>query len=247
MISDEAGYLTTGEAARLLAVTPDTVLKWIHKGRIAAVQTAGGHHRIGMSEIRRLLGEGGSPGPQVRMPDAVHRCWEYFGEGSSIRAGCLQCVVYRFRAACCYEVQATPGLSCSESRMCAGFCAACPYYLRIHNLPQRVLVVSRDEAWLAGLRQQAAEGLAVSFANGVYEASAAVGETLPSLVLLDSELPASEIETLREALGRDRRVPWVRVYLAGEAEGGGAALPRDLRVEDLVPLVNSMAVEQIGS
>ena len=38
--------LSTGEVARLCSVNPDTVLKWIKKGQLAATRTAGGHYRI---------------------------------------------------------------------------------------------------------------------------------------------------------------------------------------------------------
>ncbi len=243
MFSDGSRYLTTGEAARLLAVTPDTVLKWIHRGRIPAVQTAGGHHRIEKREIDRLMSE--RRPPPANAPAGAARCWEYFGEEGSVRPACLQCPVYRFRAARCFEVQETPGFACGESRMCAGACAACPYYLRTHRLPQRILVVSRDEDWMAGLRGQEGGEVELAFAGGAYEAAAVVGEFLPGSVVLDGELPEAEVEALRGGLKRDRRIPWVRVFLAGGPAGEEGFIARQLRVEDLVPLVIGVPVEEV--
>lgn len=241
MSGDESRYLTTGEAARLLAVTPDTVLKWIHRGRVTAVLTAGGHHRIEMGEIRRLQGECGKPAADAKAEGGPVRCWEYFSEGGAIRSVCLECAAYRFRAARCYEVQEASGPACGEGRMCSGSCAACPYYLRAHRQPQRVLVVSRDAGWVSGLRAVESEEVELAFAEGVYEASALVGEFLPGSVVLDGEMPEGEVAGLREALKRDRRIPWVRVYLAGGEEAG--ALAREFTVEELAALVNGACVE----
>ena len=47
--------LTTGQAARLCSVTPDTVLKWIRSGSLSARRTAGGHHRIDERDLERFL------------------------------------------------------------------------------------------------------------------------------------------------------------------------------------------------
>ena len=61
MLADGPDLLTTGQAARLCSVTPDTVLKWIKKGRLRGVRTAGGHYRI----ERRLLD------PLIACPDSA--------------------------------------------------------------------------------------------------------------------------------------------------------------------------------
>ena len=44
-------YLTTGEAARLLRVSPRTVTRWADQGRIAYTLTLGGHRRFARSVI----------------------------------------------------------------------------------------------------------------------------------------------------------------------------------------------------
>ncbi|MBK5294232.1 MAG: helix-turn-helix domain-containing protein [Acidobacteriia bacterium] len=46
---------STGEVARLCSVNPDTVLKWIKKGRLAATRTAGGHYRIEKHDLAALV------------------------------------------------------------------------------------------------------------------------------------------------------------------------------------------------
>ena len=43
--------LSTGKVAKLLSVTPDTVLKWIKNGQLPATRTAGGHYRIAQRDL----------------------------------------------------------------------------------------------------------------------------------------------------------------------------------------------------
>ena len=55
LVGDHAELLTPAEAARKLGVTPNTVTRWSRAGKIAAIQTMGGHRRFRRSEIERLL------------------------------------------------------------------------------------------------------------------------------------------------------------------------------------------------
>jgi excisionase family DNA binding protein len=47
-------FLTTGEVAAALHVTIPTIKRWIREGRLNAVRTAGGHHRIAEDELTRF-------------------------------------------------------------------------------------------------------------------------------------------------------------------------------------------------
>ena len=49
--------LTTGKAARLCSVKPDTVLKWIKKGVLPATRTIGGHYRVEEQDLLRVLSQ----------------------------------------------------------------------------------------------------------------------------------------------------------------------------------------------
>jgi molybdopterin-binding protein len=50
------------DAARQLGVSYPTLKQWIYKGKIHAVKTPGGHHRIPRPEVDRLLFQGGHQG-----------------------------------------------------------------------------------------------------------------------------------------------------------------------------------------
>jgi molybdopterin-binding protein len=51
--SDE--LLSPRDAARSLGISYPTLKQWIYKKKLHSIRTAGGHHRIPMSEIERFL------------------------------------------------------------------------------------------------------------------------------------------------------------------------------------------------
>lgn len=53
MAGDSASgpYLTPGQVARLLGVSPKTVYRWATSGRIPCVVTLGGHRRFRVDDI----------------------------------------------------------------------------------------------------------------------------------------------------------------------------------------------------
>jgi molybdopterin-binding protein len=49
--------LRIGEAAEALAISTDTLRRWIEDGRVAAERTSGGQRRVARTEVNRLLAE----------------------------------------------------------------------------------------------------------------------------------------------------------------------------------------------
>jgi excisionase family DNA binding protein len=218
-------FLTTGKAAQLCSVKPDTVLKWIKKGRIAATRTAGGHYRIEENTLVPLM-----PGLPSKDPPATAatgpaahclRCWEYMG--SALREECKQCVVYKMRCGCCFDlVKLVKG---AEHAKCfsAGLCQECPYYRRAHNLPPNVLVVTRDEPLIQNIAKKANGSAAVRYARNGYETSAIISVFRPAVVVVGEAVAASEPDLI-EALAADPRVPGVRI-LFGLRKGSSTVQP----------------------
>ena len=59
-------HYTTSQAAKLLSVSADTVLKWVKAGKINSYRTPGGHYRIPADAVETLLparSPGSCPGP----------------------------------------------------------------------------------------------------------------------------------------------------------------------------------------
>lgn len=50
-------YLRPAEVAELLHVTPKTVTRWAHDGKLPCIHTLGGHRRYPEAEIRALVEE----------------------------------------------------------------------------------------------------------------------------------------------------------------------------------------------
>jgi excisionase family DNA binding protein len=48
-------YLRAAEVAELLHVTPKTVSRWAHEGKLPCLRTLGGHRRYPEREIRALI------------------------------------------------------------------------------------------------------------------------------------------------------------------------------------------------
>ena len=53
-VSSDAAYLTPGQVARLLGVSPKTVNRWATDGRIPCAVTLGGHRRFRADVIRSV-------------------------------------------------------------------------------------------------------------------------------------------------------------------------------------------------
>jgi excisionase family DNA binding protein len=55
VISEQADYITAGEAARRLGVSTKTITRWANDKRLASTRTLGGHRRFAPAEIERVL------------------------------------------------------------------------------------------------------------------------------------------------------------------------------------------------
>ena len=60
-LSGDGGFLTPGQAARILGVSPKTVNRWANEGRLPCAVTLGGHRRFRPSVIAAAAS---SMGPQ---------------------------------------------------------------------------------------------------------------------------------------------------------------------------------------
>lgn len=210
--------LTTGQAARLLSVTPDTVLKWIRAGKLPAVRTAGGHHRIAAADVERLLA------PERPGRTEVY-CWEFFLSGGELSPRCRLCPVYRFRAARCYEVRRAGLAMPGAFDGCPPSCESCGYFRIVSQAPRRLLVATPDPVLRGHLERLAGRHFEVRSAGTLYEMAALVLEFRPSVVLVDADgFPRAVWQPLLRDLAGDRRLGPPRVaLLASKARPPGNA------------------------
>ena len=241
----ESQHLTTGEAAGLCSVKPDTVLKWIKKGQLRAARTAGGHHRIQYRDLRSFLrahraaGEGQ---PEETSAPAV-RCWEFFSDQGVVRDACEQCVVYRVRAALCFEMLGLGGEVGHAKVFCQNSCENCAYYRRVKGLKVNVLVVSEDADLIRNLAEERSEDLSLRFVRNAYEASAEIHDFRPSFVVVDQGLSPGGGKDLLDALAADSRVPGLKIILA--VPGAGRRKRREPENGVVEVLVKPFGLDQV--
>ena len=210
--------LSTGEAARLCSVNPDTVLKWIRNNRLPATRTAGGHYRIKRRDLAALIPEAARAeaiGDELSGTNAHPlRCWEYLGRAGEIRDECRKCVVYQIHAAWCFRIATNLGCEIGQKQgFCSTPCEECPYYRRASGQPTNVLVITCDPDLVDALRSPQ-DTLALRFARNAYEASAAISEFRAAFVVIDEEVIADGQRDLVDLLIGDARLPGVRIIVA---------------------------------
>ena len=121
-------YITTGEAAAIFDVDPDTVLRWIKSGEIPAIRTPGGHYRIHRNIFLTKLNEDASVKEKIENRHALSFCWEYNSESGKIRDECKECIVYKSRASRCFELSNLSVKVGHAKLFCSESCKDCQYF-----------------------------------------------------------------------------------------------------------------------
>jgi excisionase family DNA binding protein len=247
---------TTGEVARRCSVKPDTVLKWINKGRLRASRTLGGHYRVEERDLLPLLSKPLMPeapsAPKISLLAHPLRCWEYMSE--ELRDECRNCIAYRVRATWCFRLAAAMRTNGHAKRFCTGSCQDCPYHRHVHSLPTNVLVVTRDERLIQDLGRKESNRIAFRFARSAYDASAVVSFFRPAYAVVDESLLDNGEPGLLESLLADPRSPGVRVLLGvrrgmGHTRSSKVALAGTIEEpftpEEIAALVDRFPVETL--
>lgn len=66
-------FLTTFETAKMCHASPGSVVRWIREGKLPAAVTAGGHHRIRLSDLVGFLKKCRMPIPAELVEPGRHR------------------------------------------------------------------------------------------------------------------------------------------------------------------------------
>lgn len=217
-------YLSTGEAAELCSVTPDTVLKWVRAGKIPAQRTPGGHHRIPLEAIEGYLQGKGQAGA-VRMPGETYQyCWEFNSPSGVIPEGCRRCIVFRSRTRRCYEMTTLPAESGYAGVYCEENCRECDYFRMVNGTPPNVLVVTDRKRLKKSLEKDIENyDFNLRVADCEYRCSMLIERFRPDYVVIDCALGAQRSGEFTKLLSDDPRIPFVRIVLAGNRK----ELPRE--------------------
>jgi excisionase family DNA binding protein len=218
--------LSTGEAAKLCSVTSDTVLKWIHSGRLPATRTPGGHHRISKEGLIGAVGDDLEPARDVVSIENIttrsnpfQYCWEFNGNGELLD-GCRDCVVYEMRAQRCYEVVERAKEVGHNKIFCQQTCDNCDYYRVVHQQAANILVVTNNERLAVDLKTGASKaGFNLETTDCEYRCSALVDVFRPDFAVIDCSLGAQFTRDIADHIIQDPRVPFIRVILAADSGG----------------------------
>jgi len=126
-------YLTTFEAAKIMSVTPDAVLKWIKSGILKARRTPGGHHRISKKSIEELFEKSQKDRRSESKQELFPYCWEFNEQLKNCPGKCEDCMVYKISAKGCYKVFDFPSDFGHLKLNCDTTCEECNYYKYIHT------------------------------------------------------------------------------------------------------------------
>jgi hypothetical protein len=126
-------------------------------------------------------------------------------------------VVYRVRAAWCFEVLGTSQRDGHGRQFCRNqsSCVDCVYYRRVCCPSVTVLVITADETLVSQLKDENNDSVATVFASNSYEASALISTVRPGFVILDEDLCRNCEPQLLSHLVRDDRVPGLKIFLCG--------------------------------
>jgi excisionase family DNA binding protein len=212
-------FLTTGQAANILSVTPDTVLKWIRSGILPARRTVGGHHRIDKNDLERITA---SPSAEKPAKPAKRRpfryCWEHHGKGKLLDR-CKECTAFQMRAHRCYEVARLAPESGPPKMFCKVSCEDCDYFQIVHEQITNVLVITDNPKLTSALKGDASGApFNLEIADCEYNCSALVARFRPDFAVIDCSLGSEASRDITNHLAQDPRVPYVRVVLAGNDE-----------------------------
>jgi excisionase family DNA binding protein len=212
-------YFSTGEVAELCSVTPDTVLKWIRAGKIPAIRTPGGHHRISRTALQTLIQDDEVMSESAPKRSAFQYCWEFYTKTGAQTEACRKCIVYRSKSSRCYEMNDLPTEAGYVGLFCDSNCEKCEYFAAVHGQPSNVLVVTDKNRLRDALEKDAREiDFNLKIADSEYRCSMVVERFRPDYVVIDCSMGADRCARITQLLDEDPRIPFVRIILSGSPE-----------------------------
>jgi len=124
-------YITTGEAAAIFDIAPDTVLRWIKSGDIPAIRTPGGHCRINRNVFLTKMIKDTTINEKDETQSPLSYCWENNSQAGKVRDECKDCIAYKSQASKCYELCNLPASIGHAKLFCSESCNDCQYFKSI--------------------------------------------------------------------------------------------------------------------
>ncbi|MCP4725756.1 MAG: excisionase family DNA-binding protein [bacterium] len=252
--------LSTGKAAKVCGVTPDTVLKWIKKGKVKALRTAGGHFRIDTESLKPFISKEMKSGGMVNAsasPDNtdVSYCWEYHSRNGLLKSGCRDCMVFRAKAEKCYLMAGLGQDSGHLGICCQDSCHTCEYFRFINKASYNVIVISDNEKLKQMLKSESYNDLSIEFTCCGYETAMIVQDFHPDYIVIDDSMEKFVTEEISEHLVKDQRVHGAQIILAVnehesqklQCDGICASIKFPFNVDDLNSCFSELRLKMLGA
>jgi excisionase family DNA binding protein len=219
---EDKDFLTTTQAARLLSVSSDTVLKWVKAGKIESYRTLGGHFRIPTSALDIISPPGDKTVtvlPVSEHPETFQYCWEYLAGEGKIKAECCNCITYLSRARRCYELKDLPGGMGCLNLMCDTDCTNCDYHRLAKGQKLTILVISKNKKIINDADNiDKSHDFQVKFAGNEYQAAVIIQDFRPDYIIVDCALGRKRTGDICSSIFNDKRIPVARIILSSKVK-----------------------------
>jgi len=214
-------YFTTTQAAKLLSVSADTVLKWVRAGKIDSYRTPGGHFRIPSQAIETLLPGVKEPDPKTeyKNDNLTHLyCWDFYSDSGCVNSDCQSCVAYRSGARRCYEMRDIPEEFGHLKLHCRTDCSECEYYNIMKGNSTSVLIISHIGRVIRKLNSDKNDqDLVIRFTKNGYDCSLLIEKFRPDYAIIDCNFGESRAKELCMNLINDERIPFTRILVTSQS------------------------------
>ncbi len=212
--------ISTGKAAKICGVTPDSVLKWIKKGKIVAIRTPGGHYRIKKETLTPYITEQKAPVGEINALSGgkISFCWEYHAKDGNIQTGCRNCMVFKVKAERCYLLAGKGKETGYEEINCAESCDKCIYYQHINKPIYNVLIISDNDDLKHVIVENISDLYILKFSCCGYETATVIQDFHPDYIVIDDSMDKSKTDEITSYLINDPRVHGAQIILAVDSK-----------------------------
>jgi excisionase family DNA binding protein len=204
--------ISTGQAAKLCSVTPDTILKWIKNNKLEAIKTAGGHYRITKEKLQPYMVERLEPTQQA--PIQINYCWEYHARDDNVNESCRECLIFKSKAEKCYLLSGLGKQAGHAQTFCTTSCYECEYFQFISESPINVLIISENTDMKEKLKADVKENLVLKSSCCGYETSTLIQDFRPDYIIIDESMVKSNSDELCKHILDDPRAHGSQIILA---------------------------------
>jgi len=229
----EQDMVSTGQAAKLCSVTPDTILKWIKNNKIEAVQTAGGHYRITKDKLKPYMVVS-----LEEVQETTHQidyCWQYHADKNNINENCRECMIFKSKAEKCYLVAGLGENAGHAQTFCTTSCYECEYFHLMNSSPISVLIISENQELKQKLQKEVNGNLTFKFACCGYDTSMIIQEFRPDYIIIDESMVNSNPDEICKHILNDPRVHGSQIVLAIAQQRSERKIPEGVCASIRIP------------